>query len=221
MKKIKFILVTAAIALFLALNACVNVLQKTPDTCTQFQKDWTKKRILEHVQNWPKTASKAAKTMVEKYGLPDEITEYRLIWHNKGDFKETIVFREEVNNNFPFPHKAVLEQSINYTVPMDKLADISKYSGNIVVDRTKGKISARCDNEYMNYLTLNLAHEIAIGERTVEDAREFLATNVIAYLSGDTSLFMHDFLFTPPLKTGDADEAIIDDEIVKEILDQK
>lgn len=219
MKKINYILVIVVSAIILTLNACVQV-QKKAETVNHLQEGWTKQGVLAHVQNWPETANIAAQAMIKKYGLPDEITDYRLIWHNKGDFKETIVYKEEVNHNFPFPHKGVLEQSINYTIPTEKLADISMYSGNIIVDKTKGVISARCNNEYMNYLTLNLAHEIITDNRKVEDARDFLASNVIAYMMGDTSLFMHDFLFTPPSKSGDAGEQIINDEILNEILGQ-
>ncbi len=72
----------------------------------------------------------------------------------------------------------------------------------------------------MNYLTLNIAHEIAVGERTVEEARGFLASNAIAFMTGDTSLFMHELLFTPPSKADDPDKPIMDDKAFKEFIDR-
>jgi hypothetical protein len=36
------------------------------------------------IDNWPDTAQKAARTILERYGLPDEATPNRLIWHHTG-----------------------------------------------------------------------------------------------------------------------------------------
>jgi hypothetical protein len=42
-----------------------------------------------------------------------------------------------------------------------------------------------CDKEDMNFLALNLAHEIITGEKTVEEARAFQAEAVISYKRGN------------------------------------
>jgi hypothetical protein len=39
----------------------------------------------------------------------------------------------------------------------------------VVADRTKGEVMARCDMEEMNFLSLNLVHDIVTGKRTVEE----------------------------------------------------
>lgn len=197
--------------IFITLNSCKQGQQKAKEA------EWTNQGILEHVQDWPGTSKKAAEYILNKYGLPDEVTEYRLKWHNKGNFQEIVVHKEEVEHNFPMPHTDVLEQSVYYDVPIDKMDEITAFNGSLIIHRTKGIMSARCENEHLNYLILNLAHEIAVGERTVEDARGFFGTNVMAYLLGDTSLFMHDFLFTPAQKSGFPDESVIDDEFLGEI----
>lgn len=47
------------------------------------------------VQTWPKEAKKAAEMMIQKYGEPDEITAMRLVWHDNGPWKRTIVTKED------------------------------------------------------------------------------------------------------------------------------
>jgi hypothetical protein len=83
------------------------------------------------------------------------------------------------------PHQDVLEQVINYRVPPDKFDELARYDGSVIVERTKGTMSARCDKEEMNYLALNLAHDIVIGKRNVEDARAFYAKTAKAFKSGE------------------------------------
>jgi hypothetical protein len=110
--------------------------------------------------------------MIEKYGQPDEVTAMRLVWHDNGPWKRTIVTKEETDHAFPMPHKDVLEQVIDYRVPTDKVDDLAKYDGSVIVERTKGELSARCDKEEANYLALNLANDVATGKKSPADARE-------------------------------------------------
>lgn len=44
--------------------------------------------------------------------------------------------------------------------------------------------SASCDTERINYLSLNLANEIATGRRTVEEARRMYAQQLAAMKAG-------------------------------------
>jgi len=45
------------------------------------------------------------------------------------------------------PHKDVLEQFVNRNVPVEKFKELAQYDGSVIVERTKGEISARCDKE--------------------------------------------------------------------------
>lgn len=65
-------------------------------------------------------------------------------------------------------------------VPPDKFDDLALYDGSVIVERTKGEISARCDQEPMNFLALNLAHDIITGKRSVGDARKTYAEKAMA-----------------------------------------
>ncbi|MEX2153654.1 MAG: hypothetical protein WD825_09970 [Gemmatimonadaceae bacterium] len=55
-------------------------------------------------------------------------------------------------HSFPKPHTDLLEQFIDYRVPVDKYDELAAYDGSVIVERTKGEISARCDKEAMNFL---------------------------------------------------------------------
>jgi hypothetical protein len=127
------------------------------------------------IQNWKAMPKEVAQKMIQKYGQPQEVTSERLIWHNNGPWKLTELVNEELDHRFPMPHKDMLRQVINYRVPVDKFDDLAKYDGSVIVERTKGEIAARCDKEEANFLALNLANDIARGDKTVDQARKFYA----------------------------------------------
>lgn len=136
----------------------------------------------EIIEQWPALAQKAVREMVDKYGFPHEATASRLIWFDCGPWKRAIVYRDEVLHNFPQPHYDVLEQVIDYQVPLDKVGELAKFDGSIIVDRTKGEVSARCDMEAANILALNLMHEIASGMLSAEEARREHANQTARYM---------------------------------------
>jgi hypothetical protein len=74
-------------------------------------------------------------------------------------------------------------------------SDLARFDGSVIVERTKGEMSARCDMEEMNFLALNLAHEIATGERTVDDARTFYAETATAFMMGNSSPYTNGLQF--------------------------
>ena len=134
------------------------------------------------IAGWSDIPQKAARRTVEKYGPPNEATPSRLIWFETGPWKRTIVYRDEVPHNFPKPHTDVLEQFVDYRVPPEKFSELAAYDGSVVPERTKGEISARCDMEEMNFLALNLAHDVVTGQRTWEDARREYAEQATAFM---------------------------------------
>jgi hypothetical protein len=175
-----------------------------------FTSELTKDRVDEFVSNWPETPRKTAKTTMQKYGPPDEATESMLIWHNIAPWKKTIIYRDEVPHKFPKPHTDLLEQFIDYQVPPEKFDDLARFDGSVIVERTKGEMSARCDREEANLLALNLAHDIVTDKRTVEDARDFYAENIKAFMKNQPGPYMQKLQFTVPTgKTADPDESVI------------
>jgi hypothetical protein len=135
--------------------------------------------------DWPEVSRKAGEATIERYGRPTGATASMLIWKDAGPWKATILSKDPIDHQFPMPHQDVLEQVINYRVPPDKFDELARYDGSVIVERTKGTMSARCDKEEMNYLALNLAHDIVTGKRSVEDARAFYAKTAKAFKGGE------------------------------------
>ncbi len=135
------------------------------------------------VASWPEPSRMAAMDMIQKYGQPQESTASMLMWRNNGPWKWTKVSRESVQHDFPMSHPDLLEQAIDYRVPVDMYDDLARYDGSVIAERTKGEISARCDKEGANFLAINLAHDVASGKRTAEDARVYYAAAIKRFMS--------------------------------------
>lgn len=171
-----------------------------------------------NVDDWPETAKEAANAMMEKYGEPHEHTESLLIWYDTAPFTKTVVYKEEVQHDFPMPHKDVLEQFINYDVPVDKFDDLARYDGSVIVERTKAIMSARCDKEGANLLALNLAHDIIEGNRDVEEARQYYADAIMKMMQGQKDDYLTSLQFdTPNRKINNPDETVLDMSKVKKM----
>ena len=159
------------------------------------------------IASWPAKPQEVAKKMIAKYGQPNEVTATMLVWHNNGPWKRTVVYRDVVQHNFPMPHPDLLEQFIDYQVPVAKFSDLAAYDGSVIVERTKGVMSARCDKEEMNFLALNLANDIVTGKRSVKDARKFYAETAMAFMKGQMSPYTQSLQFQVPKgNVGDTDQ---------------
>ena len=156
---------------------------------------------------WPDVSREVAATVMERYGPPQEATASLLIWHNNGPWKRTILNRDAVPHDFPMPHPDLLEQFIDYRVPPDSFDELAAYDGSVIVERTKGEISARCDKEEANFLALNLANDIVTGARNVEEARTFYADTMMAFMGGQSDPYLEGFQFEVPAEgTADPDQ---------------
>lgn len=159
------------------------------------------------IQNWLPMPKKAAEQTIEKYGAPNEALESRLIWYNNGAWKRTIVYRDEVLHNFPSPHTDVIEQFIDYQVPPEKFSELAAFDGSVIVERTKGEVSARCDMEAANILALNLMHDIVTGKCDAEKARKIYSEVTGAYILNQRADYAEKLQFDVPTSdTADADE---------------
>ncbi len=151
-------------------------------------------------------AREAAMFMMNKYGAPAEMTASMAMWNKTGPWKRTVISAQAVQHNFPGPHPDVMEQVIDYRVPPAMFSALAMYDGSVIVERTKGEMSARCDKEGANFLALNLAHEIATGKRTAEDARRMYAAQIKAMKAGQPAPYTERLLFQPMMgNTADPD----------------
>ncbi|MDQ3191700.1 MAG: hypothetical protein M3Q58_08910 [Bacteroidota bacterium] len=188
---------------------------------TTVQENWTKESVKNHINDWKETPKEAANKMIDKYGVPDEVTSKRLVWDNKGDFAQTMITNVEINHDFPMPHKDCLLQTVNYDVPVEKYTDIANYDGSVILERTKGTMSARCDAEPANYLALNLAYDVAQGNKSVEEARKFYGETIVSLKKGEKPEYTQKLMFNPKKNTGDSDKTIIDKNIMEELMGKK
>jgi len=171
-------------------------------------------RILE---DWPGPQKNVAKQMIAKYGYPNEATPTKLFWYNNAPWKRTELVRDHVVHHWPTVHTDFLTQVINYRVPPDKFADIAKFDGSILLDRTKGEAAGRCDSESANVLGLNMVHEIATGKRTWKDARRISQESTVAYNLGRSAPYAERLLFEPPQEgTEDLDEGAVSGAILRQ-----
>lgn len=158
---------------------------------------------------WPAESKKMAENIINRYGEPDEATPSMLIWHNNGPWNRTIVYRDAAQHNFPIPHMDGIEQFINYEVPWEKYCELAAFDGSITVYRTRGEISVCCQDEHVNILVLNLAHDIIQEKMTFEQARKFCMDNMNSFRQHKPTPYMNKLLFTPKRKIADADESAI------------
>jgi hypothetical protein len=156
------------------------------------------------VENWPDAARRSAGHMLDSYGAPDTVTNDMLVWRNNGPWHETVVSREPVQHNFPFPHQDVLAQTIYYDVPLERYEDLVRFDGSLLLDRTRGTITARSDMEAGNFLALNLAHEIVNGQRSVNEARRIHAEAMSEFMDSGHKIAAQQRLQFQPLTAASA-----------------
>lgn len=124
------------------------------------------------IRKWPKEPRESAERLIREYGVPDEFSASLITWRNTADgWKRSELSNEATPHSFPAEHNDYLEQFIDYKVPVGMFSTLAAYDGSVVVDRTRGEMSARCGGTSMNFVAINLAHDIIMGKRTVELAR--------------------------------------------------
>jgi hypothetical protein len=151
------------------------------------------------IRTWPKNPRESAMRLIDYYGPPDEVTPSMLVWRRTKDgWKRTVLSREEVPHDFPSHHTDYLEQIIDYRVPVEKFSALAEFDGSVIVERTKGEISARCGGTSMNFVAINLANDIVTGKRSVNDAREEYTRLYQAYKRGEKPPYTQSFQFSLP-----------------------
>lgn len=142
-----------------------------------------------------------------------------MIWYFNGPWKRTIVYRDEIPHDFPQPHSDVIEQVINYQVPPEKFSEIAMFDGSVVIERTKGEVSARCDMEAANILALNMMHEIATGKKTAVEARKLYTEQTAAYVMNKPAPYAEQFQFDLQTEEKfDTDETTLQDEVISKTI---
>lgn len=195
-----------------ALSACSKSNDTAANASTQAATEAGQKGNVEQmIASWPEASRMAATDMIQKYGQPQEVTASMLMWRDNGPWKWTKVSRETIQHDFPMSHPDLLEQAIDYRAPVDKYDDLAQYDGSVMVERTKGEMSARCDKEGANFLAINLANDVATGKKTAGEARTYYAAAIKRFMgTKEMDPYMQKIQFQAPGQaTGDPDRAVI------------
>ncbi len=157
------------------------------------------------IKNWPQKPKDAVMTMRKKYGEPGMISEHMIAWMNTGQFKFTKIMDKEFPHDFPVAHTDFMEQGIDHKVPANMVGQLAEFDGSVIVDRTIGCLSARCDTEAHNMLALNLAHDVIMGKRTPAAARTHFANVVAKEMKGQSDPYLEKLQFSGDSDAGDKD----------------
>ncbi|MBA3342374.1 MAG: hypothetical protein H0W30_05425 [Gemmatimonadaceae bacterium] len=166
-------------------------------------------QVTRMTSTWPMASRDAAKFMMDKYGMPAAASADMLVWGRTGPWKRTAIYRKEYQHNFPGPHTDVMQQWIDFKAPASMYDELAEYDGSVVLERTSGEISARCDKEGANFLALNLANDIVTGKRSVEDARKAYGEQIMQMKAGQPGPYVKGLIFTPPMGTADTDKPVM------------
>jgi hypothetical protein len=159
-------------------------------------------RAAQVIEGRPSQPREAAIKTVQRYGAPDAVMPSRLIWTAKRPWKRVVVNRDTVPHRFPKPHNDLLEEWVAYRVPPERLDDVARFDGSVIAERTKGELGARCDTEEMNYLALNLAHDVITRALDVDAARRTYTEKAAAFMMGTSDPYADGLHF--PIPAGDS-----------------
>lgn len=155
---------------------------------------------------WLPEPAEAARQMIARYGLPDEVSPSRMIWfHNyrNAPWKRSELLNERVPHQFPASHIDCLTQFVDMRIEPLMAGALTAFDGSVIFDRTKGEVGARCGDETGNYIALNLAWLILSGQLSWQDARRMYAETVLKNMHGH---LRNGLLFRPIPNQGDPDQ---------------
>lgn len=167
------------------------------------------------LNNWPKESADAAKLVEERYGGADEVCESFMVWHSRKPWKRVVAYKDYDEHHFPAPHIDCIESYVEQDVPTDVVEALAEFDGSVVVNRTRGELSARCHDIEANFLALNLANDIIKRNKNVEQARLYYAKEFLNYRKGEPTPYMEGLLFEPK-GNPNKDKAIITDKQLKQ-----
>jgi hypothetical protein len=147
------------------------------------------RRVAAHTAGWDNRPRLAVQVMMERYGSPDRLAPGAVTWMGRGPWKR-IVVRDGPSGRF-------LEQTVAYWVPLSAIPPLSEFGRGVRAEFAADELTASSDDEALNRLALNTAHDIASGRRDAADAAEFYDRTARLAASGKGSTYLTNLLFTP------------------------
>ncbi|MBC7843384.1 MAG: hypothetical protein H7099_13770 [Gemmatimonadaceae bacterium] len=175
---------------------------------TEMASPMTMPQMEKMMSAWPMASKDAVMFMTKKYGAPAAMTSEMAMWGKTGPWKRTVVYGTEYAHEFPAHHTDVMQQWVDYKAPASTYDELAMYDGSVVLERTSGEMSARCDKEGANFLALNLADEIVRGKRSAADARKMYGEQIVALTAMKPAPYTERLMFSPMTNTNDPDQPV-------------
>lgn len=145
----------AAACVLLALASCSNVPRKAAGVV---------------VDRWSAPSVDAARILMDRYGIPDDVVPNSLTWREKGPWRRVVVFNRPGVYRSPRDFDLIV-QTVGYPVTRAQAAELVAFSGALIVNVDAGELSSQASREEVNYLNLNLADEVARGRKSAGEAQ--------------------------------------------------
>ena len=186
----------ACVAL-LASGGCLSAIKSPP--AGDPVADAADRRVLaeETINQWSNLSAMAARLTIEQYGIPDEVHGDRLIWHDNGPWRRTVV--QNLRPAFiEGDTVGVVEQTIDYALSPSQAADVLAFDNHLIYSPQSRELTAVSDNESANFLRMNLANLVIVGQLQPAQARDTYAQISSFAESGKTSPYLLGLHFQPP-----------------------
>lgn len=151
------------------------------------------------VANWWPGSARAARRLIERYGVPDEVHPEHLVWRGNGPWARTVV-RNVTPPYGPAEDLGVVEQAVSYPLSPGQVVDLRAYDLRLDYERGARELAARSDREEVNFLRLNLADDIVNLRMRPEQAQHLHARILELENSGKSSPYMQGLRFASDAK---------------------
>ena len=189
-------LLGAVFGTLLAASGCLSPVKSSPQGDTaQAAVD----RLLlakETITQWSNFSALAARRVIEKYGVPNEVRYNRLVWNRNGPWRRTVV--RDVRPAYEVGEEVgVIEQTIDYSLSPTQAVRVAAFDDRVTFNPRVRELSARSDQEERNFLRLNLAHDVASGSLRPAQARDMYARTLSFEEAGKSSPYLSGLMFVP------------------------
>lgn len=148
------------------------------------------------VVNWWPYSALAARRLLERYGVPDEVHPDELVWRGRGPWRR--IAARNVTPPYAKPEDlGVVGQAVRLTLTPEQAAAVREFDRRLGYEAKERQLEARSDREEVNVLRMNLAHDLARGLMTPAQARHLFGRILVMENAGKTSPYLSGLRFTP------------------------
>jgi hypothetical protein len=99
--------------------------------------------------------------------------------------------------------------------------ELAKFDGSIIVEKTRGEVSSRCDMEAANFTVINVMHNICTGKLNAEKGRKLFCEVMSAHMMNRPAPYAEKLQFDVSKEEKcDTDVVMIADEMVEQALEK-